>query len=344
MGTCAPRWGWRDGQMMLMASRVAAARSSSSWTPASRQLTRSRAPRDEVVGRRAGRRQVGVGAGFDGPRALTGPHLPRPAARAVEHDVHPGVASGQLLGAHLRQAGPHPLQRGVQRPGVLGQCGSPLDRRADVVAQVAVVVEHDGVGQQVQRLLAEVAERDDGIGDARRLQAAQGLRAGGRPRLVLGDRLVGRQAAPCLHRRLGVGLGVVGAGLLDRPRIRNGVEHAGHVHDDVLHPPPGAPRRGRPLLRRQGPDQLAHVRALRLHRHDRLLTHWRVKVPPSPVTDSRPPATPRRRCAPAAAASRRRRASPTGRWPARSPSARPRRGGAWRGRPDAPPRPTRPRR
>ena len=111
-------------------------------------------------------------------------HVPPPGPVSVR--LTPWVAPASAAAAHLRNAGHHPLEDRGHRVGVARQFGGAPHGSADVVAEVAVVVEHEGVGEQVQRVGAEVAEGHDGVTEARLLQRSHRSEAGDRPGVVLG--------------------------------------------------------------------------------------------------------------------------------------------------------------
>ena len=73
-----------------------------------------------------------------------------------ERQVDALGAAGERLGAHLWKPGEHPLCGCRQCCSVAGQRSRAFDGCADVVAEVAVVIEDDGVAEDVHRMSAEV--------------------------------------------------------------------------------------------------------------------------------------------------------------------------------------------
>ena len=136
------------------------------------------------------------------------------------------------------------------RSSSMGNVGRSTGPHAgeDVVTQVAVVVEGQGVGEQVEGMAAEVAERDDHVGRWGVLHGAEGVERLPAPLAVLVHHVGQGRLLAAHEHRLGGRLGVVGGALRGRRRVADLVEDRGHVGEHVLDPPAGAVARGDPLV------------------------------------------------------------------------------------------------
>ena len=137
----------------------------------------------------------------------------------------------------------------------MGERCSALDDCAEVVTEMAVVIENNRIGEDVHRMVAEVAQWDDRVAERWPLHRGEGVDASLRPFCVFGHHVGGGPLAAGPHRHLCVLLGVGGGAPLDARRIGNRVERRRHVLDDILNPPASAPTGGPPLLRRQRVEQ-----------------------------------------------------------------------------------------